>query len=52
MNSLLEMYAYGMSTKRQIEEYKHRKMVINSSVRKSSMKVLKPVFELTEDDLP
>jgi hypothetical protein len=27
-------------------------MVKNVSVRKSSMKVLKPVFELTEDDLP
>ena len=52
MNSLLEMYAYGMSTKRQIEEYKHGQMVKNSSVRKSSMKELKPVFELTEDDLP
>ena len=52
MNSLLEMYAYGMSTKRQIEEYRHGQIVKNSSVRKSSMKVLKPVFELTEDDLP
>ena len=52
MNSLLEMYAYGMSTKRQIEEYRHGQMVKNVSVRKSSMKVLKPVFELTEDDVP
>ena len=52
MNSLLEMYAYGMSTKRQIEEFKYGQMVKNAHVRKSSMKVLKPIFELTEDDLP
>ena len=52
MNSLIEMYAYGMSTKRQIEEFKHGHIVKNASVRKSSLKDIKPVFELTEDDLP
>jgi hypothetical protein len=52
MNSLIEMYAYGMSTKRQIEEFKHGHIVKNASVRKSPLKDIKPVFELTEDDLP
>ena len=53
MNSLLEMYAYGMSTSRQIEEFQRRKAVVKSkSVRKSPLKDLKPVFEITENDLP
>ena len=53
MNSLLEMYAYGMSTSRQIQEFQRGKKVIKSKgVRKSSLKDLKPVFEITENDLP
>jgi hypothetical protein len=53
MNSLLEMYAYGMSTSRQIEEFQRGNKVIKSkSVRKSPLKDLKPVFEITENDLP
>jgi cobalamin biosynthesis protein CobW len=39
-------------TKRQIEDFKHGHIVKNASVRKSSLKDIKPVFELTEDDLP
>lgn len=52
MNSLIEMFAYGMATKAQIDEFQYSRKAKVKRINKIRVKDITPVFVIEEDDLP